>query len=123
MEDKFHQKYLKYKDKYLKLKKLEDMLNSQTVTQQGGSNKKEIYLFKADWCGHCKAFKPVWEELESNFKTKYSFKVYDADKNEKEIKEWQIGGFPTVIAKEGTKAIEYVGPRDYESLKNFFESV
>ena len=123
MEDKFHQKYLKYKDKYLKLKQLEDRLNSQTVTQKGGSNKKEIYLFKADWCGHCKAFKPVWDQLETNFKNKYSFKVYDADKNEKEIKEWQIGGFPTVIAKEGAKATEYVGPRDYDSLKNFFESV
>ena len=119
MEQLFQKKYFKYKAKYLELKKLEQSLK----LQKGGSDRKEVYLFKADWCGHCKAFKPVWEELEKNYKNKYTFKVYDADKNKNEISQWQIGGFPTVIAKNGKNATEYVGPRDYDSLKTFFESI
>lgn len=120
MEDKFRDKYVKYKNKYLNLKKIEQKLNIQSG---GSQNKKEIYLFKAEWCGHCQAFKSTWKDLESTLNKKYDFKVYDADKNKNEIKKWQIRGFPTIIAKSNNSATEYVGPRDYDSLANFFKSV
>ena len=125
MDNSFRLKYIKYKNKYLKLKKLEqNNVHQNVVSMKGGSDDKtDIYLFKAEWCGHCNSFKTTWEDLSKNLKSKYNFKVYDADQNKKEIKQWQIGGFPTIIAKKGSKATEYVGPRVYEALEEFFESI
>lgn len=130
MENNFRLKYIKYKNKYIELKKLEKSMSQQkSISMKGGSNidvdenKTEIYLFKAEWCGHCKAFKSTWKDLSKNLKSKYNFKVYDADEHKKEIKQWGIGGFPTIIAKKGNTATEYVGPRVYESLEEFFSSI
>ena len=104
-------KYLKYKNKYLKLKSQKEM--------HGGSD-KTLYLFKADWCGHCNNFKPVWNELQKTEKIK--FVTYDADQDSKEIKSFQVQGFPTLILKKGNEAIEYSGSRDINSLKEFIKS-
>lgn len=125
----FKKKYLKYKEKYLALKKLADKMdaNNNVSVMVGGGNetvdKVDVFLFKAEWCGHCKAFKPTWENLQNKYNNKYNFHTYDNDKNEKEMVEWEIRGFPTIIAKKGDLATEYRGPRDEESLLNFFDSL
>ena len=115
----YNNKYLKYKAKYLKLKSLEQ---KQVKIMNGGGNSPTInviYLFKADWCGHCKAFKSVWESLQENLKDKINFVTYDNEKNSDEIKKFGVEGFPTIILKNNNKAIEYVGPRDEQSLIEF----
>lgn len=113
----YRSKYLKYKKKYLKLKQLEKNMI-------GGGNQQisdpEIYLFKAEWCGHCKAFKPVWNELNKKYKSKYTFKTFDADKNKNDIQKWNIEGFPTIMLKnKDGQVIEFRGSRDIETLSDF----
>ena len=82
----YRSKYLKYKSKYLKLKsqnlvlldknqkdfplnKMKNLTlkNKLTSVKQTGGAKTEVYLFKADWCGHCQAFKPTWNKLNENY--------------------------------------------------------
>jgi len=110
-------KYLKYKKKYLKLKSLENKQLKYNLN--GGSDKNTLYLFKAEWCGHCKGFKPTWEKLQNEMKDKVNFKTYDSDKDADMIEKFKIQGFPTLVLKVGDKAIEYVGGRDILSLKDF----
>jgi protein disulfide-isomerase len=119
------EKYLKYKNKYLELKKKNN--------QHGGSdsyffNEKNIneknpdmYLFKADWCGHCKNFKETWNVLSNKFKNKVNFIIYDSKINEKEVKEWRVNGYPSIIFRKGTQAIEYNNNRDIDTLINFID--
>jgi thioredoxin-like negative regulator of GroEL len=110
----YYEKYLKYKAKYLNLR------NSNLQT--GGSNSKAtIYLFKAEWCGHCKGFKPTWEKIQNDLKGKYDFITIDSDKDKEQISQWGIKGFPTIIKKVNDKAEEFVGPRDELSVKEFIE--
>jgi thiol-disulfide isomerase/thioredoxin len=113
----YQSKYLKYKNKYIDLK------NKQSHVQQGGNanSKPTVYLFKAEWCGHCQTFKPTWDGLQEKYRNKYHFITYDSDKNSREIKEWNVGGFPTIYFKNGNNATEYNGPRDVNSLVKFFE--
>lgn len=111
----YHDKYLKYKSKYLKLKSLEESQNNMI----GGSNMNTIYLFKAEWCGHCQGFKPTWEKLQNKLSNKINFVTYDSEKDSSLMEKYKIKGFPTLIMKVGDKAIEYVGSRDYESVKDF----
>ena len=111
-------KYLKYKTKYLKLKKD----NSVYVMKGGNSNsEKTVYLFKANWCGHCKAFLPVWEKLQNNVEN-IKFVTFDSEKDKDKMREYGISGFPTIILKNNNKAIEYVGVRDYDSVLNFINN-
>ena len=66
---------------------------------------KKIVLFYADWCGHCKEFKPVWDETakEVNKKDNKMIKVNcgEGTKEDKEImKKYDIDGYPTIIIFE-----------------------
>ncbi len=127
-------KYLKYKIKYCQLKKQLDNKNNQT----GGEVKEEkleyfneknindknpsIYLFKAGWCGHCKHFRETWNALANKFSTKVNFIAYDSNENKKEMKEWRVNGFPTIIFRKGSKASEFNGDRDIDSVIKFIEN-
>jgi thioredoxin 1 len=113
----YNKKYLKYKMKYLELKKKENML------QLGGGdqNKPTVYLFKADWCPHCKSFAPVWDQIENELKGKANFVKYDADKNAKEVKNYGVDGFPTIIMTAGGKAVEFAGERSKENVLDFIK--
>jgi thiol-disulfide isomerase/thioredoxin len=115
MSNNYTQKYLKYKSKYLKLKS-----ESSTFNMKGGSeNDATLYLFKAEWCGHCKGFKNTWDNLQTEMSNKIKFVTYDSDVNKDAIKQYNIEGFPTLILKSQDKAVEYVGSRDIDSLKDF----
>lgn len=120
----YQEKYLKYKAKYLKLKSQEKSLTKLNLTGGASPNQEKpaLFLFKAEWCPHCTEFKPTWANLKNKMESKVDFIMFDADENSKEIKKYNIGGFPTIILKTGEKAIEYVGPRNFDSLKDFIET-
>jgi thioredoxin 1 len=110
----YNKKYLKYKDKYLKLKKLEQNI----IMKGGGSVDKTLTLFKAEWCGHCKSFKETWNKLKKD-NDNVKFVTYDSEVNKNEIKKYGIQGFPTLILLVDDKSIEYVGPRNKEAIEEF----
>ena len=118
MED-YTTKYLKYKAKYLSLK---NKLDKKRMSG-GGSEKTQIILFKADWCGHCKTFKPTWEALSKQYNNKYEFIIYDADKQTDKFKEYKVESFPTIIAKKGEQRMNYEGDRSVEDLTHFFTAL
>ena len=116
MDSKYQKKYFKYKNKYLNLK---------NKIQTGGAEDKDkanLILFKAEWCGHCKAFKDTWESLKNDkeIKKKYVKMItYDSDANKDELKSWKIQGFPTLILQKNKRAYEYNGERSLEKIKSF----
>ena len=114
----FHNKYLKYKQKYNSLKN--NIQRGGDAIQENDS-KLEFYLFKAEWCGHCINFKPYWEEMQNNnnLTDKIKFITYDSNEHKTEMKEWNITGFPTLILKKNNIAIEYEGPRKINNIINF----
>ncbi len=114
----YEEKYLKYKNKYLALKKA-----LETKNMIGGGNKVEVILFKADWCGHCKRFKPVWEQLQKQFASKFTFTTYDADKNQDKLEEYKVDGFPTILFKDGGHVKPYEGSRDFEELSGLLDNL
>ncbi len=118
----YNKKYLKYKEKYLALQKEYDELLKNKKNLKGGSNKVDIMLFKADWCGHCKNFKPTWEKVAEIYNKKFNFIVYDADKQREKFNEYKVDAFPTVLVKNGSNIIPYDGERSFEDLTNFLNN-
>jgi thioredoxin-like negative regulator of GroEL len=136
----YNTKYLKYKEKYLALQKEYNELIAKKNMKGGNGNqisgvimtaekklpdntKITVILFKADWCGHCKEFKPTWEKIADMYKQKYNFVVYDADNQTDKFKEYKVDAFPTVLVKNGSNVIPYDGDRSIDDLNNFLQSL
>jgi len=100
--------------------------NSLDIEDQVKSGKK-LVLFYADWCGHCKKIKPVWDETakEVNADEVKMIKVNcgeGTDKDQAIMKKYSIDGYPTIIQFVNGKPQLYQGERDPVSFKEVFNS-
>lgn len=112
-------------EKFLK----EGMTNSNEITsdeiEEHVKSGTKLVLFYADWCGHCKKIKPVWEETSSevNEKDKSDLKMIMVNCGEgtpadqKIMKKYSIDGYPTIIKFVEGKPQLYQGEREPESFK------
>lgn len=116
----YKEKYLKYKQKYLKLKNN----NKSNTIQSGGENnqKLELILFKADWCGHCKRFSPIWEKMQEKYKKEFNFITIDSTEKE-QLKNWKVNSFPTIFVKNKNTAVEFEGIREEDEIIKFTQEV
>jgi len=116
----FHNKYLKYKNKYINLK------NNMKGGNDMSNNNITLCLFKADWCGHCLKFKNVWDNLVKENEYNISYKIFDSKIDKEDIETYEISGYPTIIMIRNndneTIATEYKGNRDKESLLEFIKT-
>ncbi len=85
----------------------------------------KLVLFYADWCGHCKKIKPVWEKAAKNVNAKENRMIKvncgeGSDKDQEIMKKYKIDGYPTIIKfVNGTPKV-YNGDSDADSFKDLF---
>mgnify|MGYP001162410599 FL=1 len=73
---------------------------------------KTAKYFTATWCGPCKAFKPVMNEIKSEG---YSIQFIDADDNQALMQQHNVRAVPTTIIEEnGVEVDRFMGalPKD-----------
>ena len=69
----------------------------------------EIYKFSAKWCGPCKAYKEVFDNVTSNY-SDIEVNDIDVDENISLAQEFEIRSIPTtVIRKNGVELEKIVG--------------
>ena len=107
----YHDKYIKYKNKYINALNL--------IKQNGGGKNPELIAFTAKWCGHCVKFKPLFDELKKDYSNIISFVNYDSEKDMEKIKEYKINGYPTLYLKHNNNLIEYSGLRNKDEILKF----
>lgn len=94
----------------------------------------KVKLFYADWCGHCRNFKPIWEQFKNFLKENTSLRNTDNkiikivteeynDSNVMELEIERVEGFPTIIIyKNNTEDRNiYTGDRSLSGLKKHFK--
>ncbi len=76
----------------------------------------------AEWCGPCRMFSPIFEELSSEYDDKVKFVKVDADTNEGISRKYNIMSIPTtlLIVRGELKAMN-VGAIPKEALKRWIE--
>lgn len=93
-------------------------------------NNKVMILFKAEWCGYCKQFMPVFTELSKNYRGDVIFAVIDIDANKELLMTinsflygYKVQGFPTVVMyNNGYYEETYQGPRTINNLVNYLNT-
>ena len=83
-------------------------------------NKPILFLFHADWCGHCHHFMPTFEKLRQEYVDSSILKVVKiSDTNRELVEKYQIGGYPTIKLYDGNDVVEYTGGRDINNIREF----
>lgn len=92
------------------------------------SDGKKLVLFYADWCGHCKTLKPVWDKTADEVNTKdkkLMIKVNcggDSEKEKELMKKYNIDGYPTILIFENGKHTVYDDERTKEAFMKTIKS-
>jgi len=97
------------------------------------SSTAELLFFYADWCPHCKAAKPIWNELKSEYqnKTINGYQVIftevdcttESDETDKMMNQYSVEGYPTIKLLKDGQVIEYDAKPSKETLTQFLNTV
>ena len=81
-----------------------------------------IVDFWAVWCGPCRAFAPVFEELSDEFKGEVKFIKVNVDNASQTAQKYQIKSIPTLILfKDGEQVEKWIGGRPKEALRSMIK--
>jgi thiol-disulfide isomerase/thioredoxin len=107
--------------------------SEQVPVNSNPSNKAELLFFYADWCPHCKAAKPIWNDLKSEYENKtingyqVTFTEIDCSEEtaevEKLMNQYNIEGYPTIKLLKDGQVIEYDAKPSKETLTKFLNTV
>ena len=75
---------------------------------------KSVKYFSAEWCGPCKVFKPIMEEIASEG---HSIQFIDIDQQRDLAEQYNVRSVPTTIVFENNNEIErFVGTQSKETI-------
>ena len=70
----------------------------------------EVKKFEADWCGPCKALKPILENVVNKFGNTVNFSYINIDEQFEVAQKYHVRSVPTVIIeKNGIEVNRFVG--------------
>lgn len=97
------------------------------------SKTAELMLFYADWCPHCKAAKPIWNDLKAEYESKgvngYKLIFTEVDCSEesaeveKMMNQYSVEGYPTIKLIKDGQVIDYDAKITKETLDKFLNTV
>jgi thiol-disulfide isomerase/thioredoxin len=94
-----------------------------------GDKSAQLYLFKVDWCPHCKKAKPVFDEVEKEINSRpingyiVSFKTIDCEAEPDMADKFKVEGYPTIKLVKDGEVIEYDAKPDKEKIIEFLTTV
>ncbi|MDE1825175.1 MAG: thioredoxin [Candidatus Micrarchaeota archaeon] len=85
-----------------------------------GAKEPVVVDFWAEWCGPCRVFSPIVEEVSADFKDKVKFYKLNVDNNPEIAERYNVMSIPTAMLfeKGEVKAIS-IGALPKESLKKW----
>ena len=107
--------------------------NSEHAEKGTTGNTAELKFFYADWCPHCKAAKPIINDLKAEYENKtingYKIIFTDVDCSEESeevaelMNQYSIEGYPTIKLLKDGHVIEYDAKPTKETLVKFLNTV
>jgi len=108
--------------------------NTEKIALDSSNGKSaELLFFYADWCPHCKAAKPIWNDIKSEYenKTINGYKIVftevdcseETSEVEKLMNQYSVEGYPTIKLVKDGQVVEYDAKPSKETLTKFLNTV
>ena len=81
---------------------------------------RQLFFFKADWCGDCRFIEPFLPEIEAE-NPEFSFIQVDRDQYLDLAKEWDVFGIPSLVLLEDGREIGCFVNRDRKTKSQINE--
>ena len=87
-----------------------------------------LFMLASAWCGPCKMFKPVRDELlaqndiyNTRLKLKLHYKLYESGTNDEVHKAFGVQSYPTILvfSPNTQKFVKYEGTRTADEISSF----
>lgn len=85
------------------------------------AGRARVINYNTTWCGHSRAFQPVWDQLSREFAGRVDMIDRKCDDADCSAEYGQLRGFPTVVATKGAHTTEYQGDRSVGDLRRFIQ--
>ena len=128
--------YSYYTSTNLKLNSSTYSANHESSTGGGSASSNRsatLLFFFADWCPHCKAAKPIWNDLKEEYESKtvngYRIVFTEIDCSEEtpevesQMNRYKIEGYPTIKMVKDGQVIEFDAKPTKENLHKFLNTV
>jgi thiol-disulfide isomerase/thioredoxin len=84
-------------------------------------------MYYVDWCGHCKAAKPIFTDFMGSGTVNVNGKsvkcnMVNPENNPEATKDLKIKGFPTFILHNNGENVEFSGPRTADGFNEFLSA-
>lgn len=101
---------------------------SETIQGSGDDAVADLYMFKVDWCPHCKKALPIWEDLENEYQGKQingykmNFILVDGEADPETTDQYNVKGYPTIKLVKDNQIIEYDAKPNRDTILQFLNS-
>ena len=84
------------------------MSDREIMNAKYGNSMKQLLYFTATWCGPCKKFRPLME----NLSTQINVQFVDIDSNPTMARKYGVRNIPTtILVKDGIEVERFTGAR------------
>jgi thioredoxin 1 len=66
----------------------------------------EVKKFEASWCGPCRALKPIFEKVSTQFGGDVKFSYIDVDDQFETASQYSVRSVPTVVIEKDGKEVQ-----------------
>ena len=96
--------------------------NQETFAIKGKG--KQLVLFYAPWCPHCKTMMPDWDKFAAENKSSVKAIKVNSDEQPDLVKEYSVQGFPTILLLDasGKNIATYEGERTAKGFAEFVKT-
>ena len=96
-------------------------INEFNLKEAFESKKPTVLKFYAEWCGPCRSFAPIMDNVSHNTQD-VNFYGVDIDNHYRLAREMQVSNIPaTVLVIEGVEVARFVGLKNGKQVKEWLD--